>query len=836
MKSLHRAILLVVFLLLLLPITVFSAQPTSRGVPLPPGAVARLGSLDFLHAEAVSCLALTPDGQTIVAGCSSGEIRLWSLTPDKEHRQLLGHKEEVRALAVTPDGKRVISASLDRSVRFWELATGKALQTVTVHDDGIEAMALSPDGAWLATGSRDETLRVWRVAGGEPIRTIKENARGIATLLFARDNRTLLAGCWDNSIRLWDIQQGKLLQQWKGHDDYVEALAFAPEGKTLASGSKDGTIRLWDYATGKTRSTLITGQQRIWALCFSTDGATLFAGGDGEVSGRSARKASLVFWDCKTGKARHHLGVHVGYRARDAGQSDFKSPFRAVSSLVLSREGKTLISAGADGRIHLWDAENATDLKPGAGHQGNITALAFSPGSKLLASASADGTARLWDPASGKQLHRLAGHGGGCQALQFAPSGKELFTGAEDGQVRVWDPATGKLIRSWQTPHAAIRALLLTPDGQTLITAGGGNERALRLWQASTGKDKGTLQHSLGEILSLGLSPDGKMLVALHQRDGLLRGELGKDGVALAESDLVLGEIVTATFSPVDPLVLAMAHSSRTVFLWNPWTGKVEREFVEDVPSALALHPSPEGRTLASGDRDGAVRLWEVNTGKVRRIFKGHLRAVKALAFADNGRWLASGSADHSVLVWDRFAMVDGTGAQGTAPDLARAWEALASAEGVKGYNAMCLLVSSEAAAVALLEKHVVPVPKLTVERLNRLLTALDARTFKERERASRELAALGRLVEKPLRELLQKNPPLEVKRRVEDLLQKMSGVGPGENWTRLSRAIEVLERIGTPRALDLLRKIAEGGPAPPTTEARATLKRLQPRAEEGHP
>ncbi|WP_406700938.1 protein kinase [Singulisphaera sp. Ch08] len=57
---------------------------------------------------------------------------------------------------------------------------------------------------------------------------------------------------------------------------------------------------------------------------------------------------------------------------------------------------------------------------------------------------------------------------------------------------------------------------------------------------------------------------------------------------------------------------------------------------------SLAL--SADGRTVATGDRDGTIRLRDAATGELRVGFSGHNHAIGALTFSADGRRLASGS------------------------------------------------------------------------------------------------------------------------------------------------------------------------------------------------
>jgi WD40 repeat protein len=62
---------------------------------------------------------------------------------------------------------------------------------------------------------------------------------------------------------------------------------------------------------------------------------------------------------------------------------------------------------------------------------------------------------------------------------------------------------------------------------------------------------------------------------------------------------------------------------------------------------------SPNGKTVASGSKDGTMRLWDVETEKVVAKWTGHTHVAGSLCWSADGERLVSGSWDGTVRVWD---------------------------------------------------------------------------------------------------------------------------------------------------------------------------------------
>ncbi len=71
-------------------------------------------------------------------------------------------------------------------------------------------------------------------------------------------------------------------------------------------------------------------------------------------------------------------------------------------------------------------------------HEGWIDDAAFGPDGKTMLTASADGTARLWDVATQKQIGAPFRHDAFVRGVAFRPDGKVVLTGSHDRTAQLW--------------------------------------------------------------------------------------------------------------------------------------------------------------------------------------------------------------------------------------------------------------------------------------------------------------------------------------------------------------------------------------------------------------
>jgi hypothetical protein len=164
-----------------------------------------------------------------------------------------------------------------------------------------------------------------------------------------------------------------------------------------------------------------------------------------------------------------------------------------------------------------------------------------------------------------------------------------------------------------------------------------------------------------------------------------------------------------------------------------------------------------------------------------------------------------------------------------SAAQMATCWVGLASDDVDEASEARHWLTrapGAERQTVPFLRGRLNPDPPPDVNRLKRLIARLDDDSFQSREKAQRELEGMGDLAVASLKRALEEKPSLELRRRIEAVLNKVQPLSREKR--QYLRAIDVLEQLATPEAKELLRDLSRGAPGTRITiAARAALDRL---------
>lgn len=800
------------------------------GDPLPEAALVRLGTIRFRQGFSTLQVAFSPDGKTIACAGSDRGVCLWDTATGKELRQF-GQETSGSSVAFSPDGKVLACCAYSRKgsrCGVYETATGRAIAVLPLK---VHALAFAPNGKLLAAVvAPGNAINLFDAATGEKRK--KKVAAGeeeINCLAWSPDSKQLAWVSRRDFIHLWDADKGVEIAQWKGHATAIATVAFAPDGKTLATGGADQTTRLWDVATHKEKHALDGKHQQVRTVVYSRDGRMLASG---------HRSGTIALWDAATGTEIRHWQTR---------------PFISVTSLDFSPDGKTLVSAGTyQCGPRLWDVATGTEVRPFAGHVAPVGRLFFSPDGKRLLSQGTDKMIWDWDLANGRAKVRFREFSAvpekGGDYSNLSPRGDVMasYTHA-DGTLRLWDAASEKEARtlikfSGRKSSSDIYALEFSPDGRLLAFGGmlgflgAKGNYPLVVWDVDTGMTRQRIKGIDGEITSIAFSPNGKKVAVGTSSSVGEKGTISLCDVASGEKLVTFsstGPMNNLAFSPDGKLLASAswAWGNDVVHLWDAEVGRELRPLA-GAPRLQTLAFSSDGKWLAGSgnDTDHKVYIWETFTGLKVRTFHGHVASGSwCVAFAPDGRSLASGGKNSTILLWDCTGRMKGDHLQAvkwTPRELEQRWNDLASLEGPRAVQAIWDLVAASHQAVPLLHQRIKPAA-IDPQRVERLIRDLDSDDFRTRTKATEELEKIVDSAEPALRKKLAGKPSLEMRQRIQQVLNALEPSASSERLRAL-RAIQVLEYAGTADAREHLRALAKGIPeAHLTREAQAALERL---------
>jgi len=124
--------------------------------------VPHFGNVQTMHIDDLHTAGVSPDGESIITGLRSGELRLLHIADGQEKMKFQALKSSVVTNVVfSQDGNYLYSTSRHGSLNIWEVATGRRIGNFTEHEKGITALDIGSKGNLVLTGGRDKKFNLW---------------------------------------------------------------------------------------------------------------------------------------------------------------------------------------------------------------------------------------------------------------------------------------------------------------------------------------------------------------------------------------------------------------------------------------------------------------------------------------------------------------------------------------------------------------------------------------------------------------------------------------------------------------------------------------------------
>jgi WD40 repeat protein len=309
------------------------------------------------------------------------------------------------------------------------------------------------------------------------------------------------------------------------------------------------------------------------------------------------------------------------------------------------------------------------------GHSGAVEDVAFAQQGRTIVSAGQDGKIVFWSAATHRRVGRpiATTHDSG---LAVSPDGRTLTAANRDGDLTLWDVASRRALGTIRASRGAA-GVAFSPDGRTIAASlRGRSNRAfkvlaparIRLWDARTRDVVG--KPITADAGPLAFSPDGRSVAYIAQRASSTGGPTSFSS-AVHVRRVGSGRAVGRTFRrDVDLSSIAFAPDGPTLvvggaetWLWDLTTGR-RRRVVANPRQTTAAPPrggasgaiavSPDGHRFAVAGTDGRTRLWDLATRRrLTEPLTGPTDGLGAIAFGPDGRTLAGAGADGRVWLMD---------------------------------------------------------------------------------------------------------------------------------------------------------------------------------------
>jgi hypothetical protein len=284
--------------------------------------------------------------------------------------------------AYAPDGKTLAIGGGSDQIRLWDISTGEKRMRLKIEPDctpWVHSLAFSPDGKMLASGDDKGTIRLWDISTRNIVCEMRVAEGIVVAIAFSPDSRTVAAAAGCGKIYIWDAATRKELHRLDRENQMAGGsygIAFSPDGQMVAAGGAKAAV--WDLASGKK---LQQFDAEAYYVAFSPDARTLMGAGGYHppqtvMTSNPPQHPALYFWELASRKERRLLDSQV--------QGVF-------TYLVLSPDGRTLVTAGGRRQVCLWEVATGMPRRTLGHYDHSYLALAFSPDGRTLAASALGG-------------------------------------------------------------------------------------------------------------------------------------------------------------------------------------------------------------------------------------------------------------------------------------------------------------------------------------------------------------------------------------------------------------------------------------------------------------
>jgi len=285
--------------------------------------------------------------------------------------------------------------------------------------------------------------------------------------------------------------------------DITCAKICPPDGRRIACGCDDSAIRIWsmDSLAGSnechgnkdssdTQYSSLPGESTT-VLLGHKNGMPVFDmdwNSDGRTLLSAGGDGTLRLWDTMAVGPFGRL-ANVVRRASIMKQSSSGIDSTNLSSIKNDKKNIIPNTIVPDTKLEPLVEANGAALAVYAGHSPStpVWSTEFAPSGYYFASAGSDSTARLWTTDRPCHLRIFVGHlSPSVNTVTWHQNCNYILTGSDDKTVRMWDVQTGQTVRLLTGCSAGVNIVKVCPSGR--YVAGADYHGVVHIWELASGR------------------------------------------------------------------------------------------------------------------------------------------------------------------------------------------------------------------------------------------------------------------------------------------------------------------------------------------------------------
>ncbi|CAH8317225.1 unnamed protein product [Eruca vesicaria subsp. sativa] len=547
---------------------------------------------------------------------------------------------------VSSDGSFIACACGD-AINIVDASDSYVKSTIEGESDTLTALALSPDDKLLFSAGHSRQIRVWDLESLKCIRTWKGHEGPVMGMACHASGGLLATVGADRKVLVWDVDGGFCTHYFKGHKGVVSSVLFHPDANKniLISGSDDATVRVWDLMAKNTEKKCLAILDKHFSAVTS-----IALSEDGWTLLSAGRDKVVNVWDlhcysCKTTVATYEVLEAVTTVSSGSPFASFVASLDQKSKKKKNSSEEThFITLGERGVVRFWKSE----------------------GSVCLYEQKASDITVSSDDEESKR---------GFTAAAMLPSNRGLLCVTADQQFFIYS-----VVENVEEPELVLSKRLvgyneeiadmkfLGDEEQFLAVAT--NLEEVRVYDVATMSCSYVLAGHKEVVLSLDtcVSSSGNILVVTGSKDKTVRLWNATSQSCIGVGTGHNGDILAVAFAKKSFSFFVSGSGDRTLKVWsldgisedseepmNLKTRSVVAAHDKDINSvAVARNDS----LVCTGSEDRTASIWRLPDLVHVVTLKGHKRRIFSVEFSPVDQCVMTASGDKTVKIW---AISDGS-------------------------------------------------------------------------------------------------------------------------------------------------------------------------------